>query len=90
MSTQNIGNRQSEADTLTVINQISGESVGPAKERDEGPAEVNQASDPAVLLNALREKERLVCLLEGCPDAKDIIAKKQELRDAINYLESII
>lgn len=91
MSAANVGTNN-ERDIFTVIQEIEA-SKTPAltpnvtEKATEKAAE--QPPDPRQLLNSLQQKSKLLSLIKGYSNNKDINEMQQQLKDAIDFLEQI-
>lgn len=91
MSTSNIGSNH-ERDIFTVIQELEAsnpKALTPdvAEKGTEQASE--QAPDPRQLLCSLQQKSKLLSLIKGYSNNKDINEMQQQLQDAIDFLEQI-
>jgi len=63
--------------------------AGASVDSPEAPS-ATASPDPADLLNSLKKKRDLMGLLDGYSEAKGIVEKRQELEEAISFLEKLI
>ena len=93
MNTQNIA-PNTERDILDVMREIEGGSsshASPEKdvEKSDGAADIAGIHDPDMLRGSLEQKLKLIELVEGYSEAKGIVEKKQELKEAIEFLNEL-
>ena len=82
-----------ERDTLEVMREIEAGRASETRAPEAPAAEANPQAgspDPADLLVSLKKKRELMGLLDGYSEAKGIVEKRQELEDAISFLEQLI
>ena len=92
MSTEKI-EQLKERDILEVMRELENSRASAAKDADtraDGAKPSAPVSpDPSDLLASLKKKRDLMGLLDGYSEAKGIVEKRQELEDAISFLEKL-
>ncbi len=91
MSAANVSTN-SERDIFSVIQEIESASPkAPAANVAEKAVESasGQSPDPRQLLCSLQQKSKLLSLIKGYSNTKDINEMQQQLQDAIDFLEQI-
>ena len=92
MSTQNVS-QNAQRDIFDVMREIEAGRTqatvhaNDAKAAGEG-ARAN-VPDPKALCDSLKKKRELLGLLEGYAEAKDLVGKKEDLEEAIEFLEEL-
>jgi len=81
-----------ERDILDVMREIESSRAVEEKPLEKGlnPKSSPAESDPAALLARLKDKQALINLLDGYAEAKGIVEKREELEEAIEFLEKIL
>lgn len=92
MSTQKI-EQLKERDILEVMREIEAGRASAAKatetRADDAKPAAAASPDPGDLLVSLKKKRELMGLLDGYSEAKGIVERRQELEDAISFLEKL-
>ena len=92
MSTQNVS-QNTERDIFDVMREIEAGHTQDTVHADDAKAAGAEAKagvpDPKALYDSLRQKRELLSLLEGYAEAKDLVGKKEDLEEAIEFLEEL-
>jgi len=92
MSTQNVS-QNAQRDIFDVMREIEASHTQATVHANDAKAmgEDTQANvpDPKALCDSLKKKRELLGLLEGYAEAKDLVGKKEDLEEAIEFLEEL-
>jgi len=92
MSTQNV-RQNAQRDIFDVMREIEAGRTQVQAHADDAKATGAEAEkgvpDPKALYDSLRQKRELLSLLEGYAEAKDLVGKKEDLEEAIEFLEEL-
>jgi|GEM_PF-5513795 len=91
MSTQGIG-QAAERDILDVMREIEAGSAPKPHEDDAAgskPAQAQGAIDTDHLYDSIKKKYEVMRLLEGYAGSPGIAEKRQELKEALEFLEEL-
>ncbi len=92
MSTDKI-EQLKERDILEVMRELEAGRASAANDADTradgAKPSASDSPDPSDLLASLKKKRDLMGLLDGYSEAKGIVERRQELEDAISFLEKL-